>query len=143
MARIRSGAVQIVKFHGDFEDDDSIVLDESSYYRRLDFESPLDIKLRADTLGRSVLFIGYSLTDVNIRYLFYKLPRLWKSSAPDVTQPVSYLFATQRNEVQQAVLAQWGIRMLSVEREDASEALLDFLQEVTAENTRPSPRLAE
>ena len=143
MARIRSGAVQIVKFHGDFEDDDSIVLDESSYYRRLDFESPLDIKLRADTLGRSVLFIGYSLADVNIRYLFYKLSRLWKSSAPDVTQPVSYLFATQRNEVQQAVLAQWGIRMLSVERDDASKALLDFLQEVTAENTRPSPRLAE
>jgi hypothetical protein len=136
MARIRSGAVQIVKFHGDFEDDDSIVLDESSYYRRLDFESPLDIKLRADILGRSVLFIGYSLADVNIRYLFYKLSRLWKSSAPDVAQPVSYLFATQRNEVQEAVLAQWGIRMVSVERENASEALREFLEEVTTKSAR-------
>ncbi|MBM7331353.1 SIR2 family protein [Agrobacterium sp. S2] len=50
-----SGKRQVVKFHGDFDDDSSIVLDESSYYRRLDFESPLDIKLRADVLGRSVL----------------------------------------------------------------------------------------
>src|SRR5204862_304382 len=48
---IRPDVTQIVKFHGDFADEASIVLDESSYFRRLDFESPLDIKLRADALG--------------------------------------------------------------------------------------------
>src|SRR5690606_27048665 len=36
-----SDAVQVVKFHGDFDDDESIVLTESSYFERLDFESPL------------------------------------------------------------------------------------------------------
>ncbi len=54
--------------------DASIVLGESSYFRRLDLESPLDIKLRADLPGRTVMFIGYSLADVNIRYLFYSSP---------------------------------------------------------------------
>ncbi|MGY3354351.1 hypothetical protein ACVWZK_001014 [Bradyrhizobium sp. GM0.4] len=38
----------IVKFHGDFDDDHSIVLTESDYFERLSFETPLDVKLRAD-----------------------------------------------------------------------------------------------
>ncbi|MEZ2299308.1 SIR2 family protein [Variovorax sp. RCC_210] len=93
LAKLRPDATQIIKFHGDLEEDASIVLDESSYFRRFDFESPLDIKLRADVLERTVMFIGYSLADVNIRYLFYKLFRLWKSSMSNGAQPVSYLFS--------------------------------------------------
>lgn len=137
-ARTEPGAAQIIKFHGDFENDDSIVLDESSYYRRLDFESPLDIKLRADVLGRSVLFIGYSLADVNIRYLFYRLSRMWKSSMPSVSQPSSYLFSPVSNEVQQAVLAQWGIEMISLEREDPTQALSEFLEAVVNPPAEPA-----
>jgi hypothetical protein len=105
------------------------VLDESSYFRRLDFESPLDIKLRADVLGRTVMFIGYSLADVNIRYLFYKLSRLWKSSVPNVAQPVSYLFSPSANEVQRAVLGQWGIEVVHLGG-DPSQALIRFLETV-------------
>lgn len=130
LAKLHPGVTQIIKFHGDLEDDASIVLDESSYFARLDFESPLDIKLRADVLGRSVVFIGYSLADVNIRYLFYKLSRLWKQSVPDVAQPVSYLFSPSANEVQQAVLAQWGIEMIPLARDDPSKALIEFLEAV-------------
>lgn len=74
----RRGAVEIVKLHGDFDDDESLVLTEESYFERLSFESPLDLKLRADIIGRSVLFIGYGMADVNIRYLWYKLHKLWK-----------------------------------------------------------------
>jgi hypothetical protein len=130
LARLRPDATQIIKFHGDFENDESIVLDESSYFRRLDFESPLDIKLRADVLGRSVLFIGYSLADINIRYLFYKLSRLWKASVPGIPQPSSYIFSPVRNPVQEAVLAQWGIQMISLERDDPTQALVEFLESV-------------
>ncbi|WP_157271758.1 SIR2 family protein [Azohydromonas aeria] len=134
LARIRRDVTQIVKFHGDFENDDSIVLDETSYFRRLDFESPLDIKLRADVLGRSVLFIGYSLADVNIRYLFYRLSRLWKASQSDVLQPPSYIFLPVRNPVQQAVLAQWGIETISPDgADDASTALARLLEAVIGE----------
>ena len=46
---IKDGVTQIIKFHGDFSDDDSIVLTESSYFERLEFSSPLDIKLRSDS----------------------------------------------------------------------------------------------
>jgi hypothetical protein len=130
LARLDPNAAQIIKFHGDFENDESIVLDESSYFRRLDFESPLDIKLRADILGRTVLFIGYSLADINIRYLFYKLSRLWKASVPGTPQPNSYIFSPSHNRVQESVLAQWGIQMISLERDDPSKALVEFLEAV-------------
>jgi hypothetical protein len=136
LARLNHHETQIIKFHGDFENDESIVLDESSYFRRLDFESPLDIKLRADILGRTVLFIGYSLADINIRYLFYKLSRMWKASVPGIPQPPSYLFSPSGNPVQEAVLAQWGIRMISLDREDPSQALVEFLEAVVAEPHR-------
>ena len=48
IARIREGVMQLVKFHGDFDDDQSIVIAETDYLDRLSFESPLDIKFHGD-----------------------------------------------------------------------------------------------
>ncbi|TIQ16998.1 SIR2 family protein, partial [Mesorhizobium sp.] len=67
IAKVNGEGTQIIKYHGDFDDDASLVLAESDYFERLSFESPLDVKFRADALGRTVLFIGYSMSDMNIR----------------------------------------------------------------------------
>lgn len=125
---IKDNHTQIVKLHGDFNDDRSIVLDETSYYERLEFETPLDIKLRSDILGKSVLFIGYSLNDVNIRLLFYKLSKLWKLNGSGGTQPKSYIFSANPNPIQEAILDQWGINMLTSEIDNTGEALANFLK---------------
>jgi len=92
LVSVTDGRRQIMKFHGDFDADESIVLDETSYFRRLDFDTPLDIKLRNDVLGSSVLFIGYSLSDLNIRLLFYRLTEMWGRSALATARPKSYVF---------------------------------------------------
>src|ERR1051325_10681320 len=63
--KIRDGLTQIVKLHGDFDDDESLVLTETSYFERLAFESPLDIKLRSDSIGKPILFMGYGFSDIN------------------------------------------------------------------------------
>lgn len=126
--KITDGLTQIVKFHGDFDDDKTIVLDESSYYERLEFESPLDIKLRSDILGKSLLFIGYSLTDINIRLLFYKLAKLWKRNNDGAAQPRSYIFTHRPNPIQEKILEQWGIRMITSRESSPDTALLKFLQ---------------
>jgi len=55
-------SVEVVKFHGDFNSPDQMVLSESQYMDRMRLESPLDFKLRSDLLGRAVLFIGYSVS---------------------------------------------------------------------------------
>jgi hypothetical protein len=130
MANTKKNSVQIVKFHGDFDSDESIVLDETSYYKRMEFETPLDIKLRSDVLGKSVLFIGYGLNDANIRYLFYKLSMMWKSHAPGASQPKSYFFTNWPNPIQKEVLAQWGIEMIVSEINDPKVAHEEFLKEL-------------
>lgn len=121
---------EIVKFHGDFSNDDSIVLSETSYYKRLQFETPLDIKLRSDTLGKAVLFIGYSLQDINTRYLFYKLSNLWENYGGGFAKPQSYIFSAKSNPIQEAVLEKWGIRTLTSSIDDPGMALVDFLNKL-------------
>ncbi|WP_313918392.1 SIR2 family protein [Tahibacter sp.] len=125
LAKAQKGT-QIVKLHGDFDDDASLVLDESSYFERLDFESPLDIKLRSDTLGKSVLFIGYSLTDINIRLLFYRLASLWKKELV-AQQPPSFIFFPRPNPIQQAMLEKWNIRVICPVSDDSTNELEKLL----------------
>ncbi len=126
----REGITQIVKFHGDFDDDESIVLTESSFFERLDFGTALDIKLQSDVLGRPVLFVGYSLSDINIRYLFYKLQRLWENSKLDLLRPRSYIFLGAANPVQERVLRRRGIEPVISQREQVGQGLAAFLAEL-------------
>lgn len=122
---VKDGVTQIVKFHGDFSDDDSIVLTESSYFERLEFSSPLDIKLRSDMLGNTLLFIGYSLEDVNMRFLIYKLNKIW--SEYKEYRPKSFIFLTKPNEIEETVLKERGIISLVSDNDDSGKGLLDFL----------------
>ena len=63
--------VEVVKFHGDFNSPDQMVVTESQYMERMRLESPMDFKLRGDILGRAVLFVGYSFRDPNVDYIFH------------------------------------------------------------------------
>ena len=130
LSSIHPGRPQIVKFHGDFDDDATLVLDESSYFRRLDFESPLDLKLRADVLGKSVLFIGYSLSDINIRLLFWKLSQLWGMDRLAEAQPPSFVFTHSPNPIQEVVLAKRGIHVVSGIKASPGPALESFLSDL-------------
>ncbi len=130
LVRLTEGHRQIIKLHGDFDLEDSIVLDETSYFKRLDFNTPLDIKLRADVLGSSVLFIGYSLSDINIRLLFYRLTEMWGSSNLATARPKSYVFTNRPNPVAMEVLRHWGIEMIVSEEDDPGKALTDFLKQL-------------
>jgi hypothetical protein len=136
MAAATPGVTQIVKFHGDFEDDRSIVLTESSHFDRLTQEGPLDLKLRADLLGRVALFVGYSVSDVGIRYLLYRLHKLWEGSAYAKARPRAYVFLGRPNPVQARVLADWGIVPLFSESEDIGEGLRQLLESLDRESRR-------
>lgn len=127
---VHGDSTQIVKFHGDFEDADSIVLSETSFLKRLSFEGPLDIKLRADALGRTILFIGYSLSDINIRYLLYKIYVQWEESDWAMLRPKSYVFLAKPNPVQETIMRERGVHPIVSEREDPGEGLQWFLEQL-------------
>jgi hypothetical protein len=65
-----STKAEIVKFHGDFNHPDDMVVSERHYEERLRLRSALDLKLRSDILGRAILFVGHSFRDWNVAYLF-------------------------------------------------------------------------
>jgi hypothetical protein len=122
----RAELTDIVKFHGDFDNVESLVLTESSYFDRLEFESPLDIMLRADALQRPILFIGYSLADVNMRYLFHKLGKLWSDASIRSVRKRSHIFMAQPNPIEEVLFERWGISPI-VDPTGEENALADFL----------------
>ncbi len=124
------GATEIIKFHGDFEDDASLVLTEASYFRRMSFESPLDIRLRADSLARPLLFIGYSLQDMNTRYLLFRLQELWANSNCEDQRPFSYVLMTRPQPAQETVLRSRGVQPLVWEDDDPGRATKQFLDKL-------------
>jgi len=132
IAKTREGVTQIVKFHGDFDDDDSLVITETDYFNRLAFDSPLDIKFRSDALGKTVLFVGYSMTDLNIRLLLHKLWRTWQMSGFANDRPKSFVVMARPDPMQKAILGEWGITALSGETDDPEEALTGFLEKLKA-----------
>jgi hypothetical protein len=133
IARIRDGVTQLVKYHGDFDDDQSIVIAETDYLDRLSFESPLDIKFRSDALGKTILFIGYSLSDLNIRFLLHRLWKTWMASGFERDRPQSYVFMMRPNPIEASVLEQWGIRVIVDETGSPEHALETFLTRLAEE----------
>lgn len=138
--KIEEGISQIVKFHGDFDDDTSLVLTESSYFDRMNFESPLDIKFRSDSIGKTILFVGYRLSDINIRYLLYKLQCLWANSRFESARPKSFIFLQRPNPVQEAILEHRGILPVVSEHDDTGKGLAEFLQRLVREAFGASKR---
>jgi len=130
VARVRDGVTQIVKFHGDFDDDQSIVIAETDYLDRLSFESPLDIKFRSDALGKTILFVGYSLSDLNIRFLLHRLWKTWRASGFERDRPQSFVFMLRPDPIERAVLEQWGISVLTEHGDDPDHALEHFLDKL-------------
>src|SRR5206468_11602364 len=95
LAETQPGETEIIKFHGDFEEPQSIILTESHFLRRMSLDAPLDIRLRSDSLARPILFIGYSLSDPNIRYLLYRLGQLWEQHTDRDVRPSSYILMVE------------------------------------------------
>lgn len=130
ICKCKKGVTQIVKLHGDVGNYHNMVLTESSYFDRMDFESPLDIKLRSDILGKSILFIGYSLSDINIRFLLYKLNKMW-GFGNKKSQPRSYIFMANPNRIQEEVMRSRNITPIIGENTDRTESLEAFLEMLT------------
>lgn len=123
---------QIVKYHGDLRYEKTLMLTESSYFSRLDFESPMDLKFRSDILGRSVLFIGYSFSDINIRLLWFRLMQMMK----DLKGSKSYIVRLEPDPVLETLYEASGIQTIVLDPEgkttdeDKSELLADFMHEL-------------
>ena len=79
-------------------------------------------------LGKSILFIGYSLSDINVRILLYKLDKLWKASnVREEKRPSSYIFLPTPNPIQENILGKRGIKTIIGTNIDKNKSIEEFL----------------
>jgi hypothetical protein len=129
------GLTLIIKYHGDFDDAGSLVIAETDYFERLSFEAPLDIRFRSDSLAATMLFIGYSMSDLNIRFLLHRLWSTWHRAGQTNDRPNSYVFMHRPTEVQRSVLKQWGVTVLEGSGDSPESSLVKFLEELEFSGT--------
>lgn len=127
---VKDDEVQLVKFHGTFSDDASLVLTESHYFERLEFASPLDIKLRADMLGRCLLFLGYSFSDINVRLMLYKLMKLRREHKRTDQLPTAIMAGSGFTPIQKELLDRWDVLVIELDPVDRNKALDDFMEKL-------------
>ena len=75
----------LYKYHGDLCDPASIVFTTQDYNDRITnvHRNSLDIRLRSDLLGRTLLFLGYSFRDPNVKLLLRNLKALFADDMPE------------------------------------------------------------
>jgi len=121
----------IYKFHGDFIDDESLVLTETSYFNRMEFDDPLDIRLRSDILNNVLLFLGYSLSDINTRYIFYKLAKINRELRPDDNSPSAIMVTYGISDIQKEILNKWRVGIIELDPVDKTTSMANFLQSIS------------
>ena len=113
-----------------------MVLTETDFLNRLSFDSPLDIKFRADALGRTHPVHRIQHVGSNIRLLLHRIWQIWEESGHKDDRPRSFVFMPSQNPVQEALLARWGITVLTPEKgADINNALVAFLSDIQARMT--------
>ncbi|MCM1237613.1 MAG: SIR2 family protein, partial [Ruminococcus flavefaciens] len=136
MRHLKQNATRIMKFHGDISKRNSIVMTESEYFGRMRFDDFMDVQLQADMLQYHVLFLGYSLSDINVKMLLYMarkrqendLKYRRKSEAADMK---NFIFTVTPNQIQKAVFQKNRIITLSGEDADKERGTRMFLERLS------------
>jgi hypothetical protein len=139
LAKLGEAHTAIIKFHGDFSSDQSLVFTEHSYFERLSFESPLDIRLRSDMLANTLLFMGYSLSDINVRFMWFRLQKLLADyPSAKRREPFAYIVTAQRNPVFEGICRHSkDIGVIFLDTLDPQGSLTDLLERIVRHVNAP------
>jgi len=128
---------RVIKFHGDIGAPETIVLTEAQFFDRFRLEAAPDQCLRADMLSKSFLFLGYSFSDVNIRYIWYRMDQMRRQgvgSGPVAPHMRCYWATFGAGLVQPQLLDQWHIDMITLDPNDKEGSVVELLNTL---NTSP------
>lgn len=121
---------EIVKFHGDLDHPDQIVLTESEYEKRLSLSTALDHRLRADLLGRVVLFIGYSFRDPNVSYLFRLFSEGFRDKPGSLSGDRAYIVLPDPSDFEYKLFEARHIQVIGVKGSRMSDEIAGLLTEM-------------
>jgi len=121
---------EVVKFHGDFNHPNMMVLSESDYEQRLAFKTAMDYRLRSHVMGRAVLFIGYSFRDPNVAYLFRLINEQFKALPTSLSGKRAYIATPDPSDFEISLFNNRNIEVLPVEGLDMTESITELLKDI-------------
>lgn len=119
---------QVVKFHGDLNNPERMVLSEKDYESRMRFEGVEDRRLTADALGRAVLFVGYSFRDANVSYLFRLLNDAFGKLPLDNTGRRAYILIADPSDFEITLYRARNIEVIPIRSDFLTEDTVEILQ---------------
>jgi len=120
----------IIKFHGDLQNPDQMVLSEREYERRLTLEDFIDYRFRSDLLGHAVLFIGYSFRDWNVAYLFRRFNDRFQGLPESPTGRRAYITVADPSDFETRLFQARNIEVIPVSGRRQTEDIAGLLAEM-------------
>ena len=121
---------EIIKFHGDLNHPNQIVLTESDYEKRLAFSTPMDFRLRSDLLGRVILFIGYSFRDANVSYLFRLFTEEFYDKTGGIPGTRAYIVTPDPSSFERKLFDARRIEVIPISGRDMAQDIATLLTEI-------------
>lgn len=122
---------EVVKFHGDLESPDQMVVTESDYRSRLALETLMDDRLKSDLLGRAVLFVGYSFRDWNVSYLFHVIEKLHGRFPDSVTGRRAFVTVADPSDFEIRLFARRQIGVVPVSSTDMTAEVAGIIESIS------------
>lgn len=128
--RPEPGTTEIIKFHGDWNHPDRMVLTESDYERRMEFKEVLDRRLWSDLLNRSILFLGYSFRDPNVAYLFRQVKEQFASLPNTNSGRRAYIIAQDPSQFERRLFQERNIEVIPIDGRGRTQAVAEILNDI-------------
>jgi hypothetical protein len=125
-----TGLTEVIKFHGDWDHPEKMVLTESDYESRMEFKTAIDLRLWSDLLNRSVLFLGYSFRDPNVAYLFRQMNERFMRLPNTMNGRRAYIVTQDPSQFERALFDARNIEVISINSRDRAAAIAGVLEEV-------------
>lgn len=119
---------QVIKFHGDLNNPERMVLSESDYERRLSFSDVEDQRLKSDLLGRALLFLGYSFRDWNVSYLFRLVNDQFGALPQAPTGRRAYIAVAEPSDFEYTLFRERNIEVLPIRSASQATDIADLLR---------------
>ncbi|HLJ48977.1 MAG TPA: SIR2 family protein [Bryobacteraceae bacterium] len=128
--RPEPNTTEIIKFHGDWNHPDRMVLTESDYERRMEFTEPMDLRLWSDLLNRSVLFLGYSFRDPNVAYLFRQVKERFARLPNTSSGRRAYIVVQDPSQFERRLFQERNIEVIPIDGRGRTEAVAALLNDI-------------
>jgi hypothetical protein len=126
----KHGSTEIVKFHGDWNHPNRLVLTESDYQRRMEFKDSMDLRLWSDLLNRSVLFLGYSFRDPNVQYLFWQVRERFSNLPNTSSGRRAYIAVEEPSQFERRLFRERNIEVIPIDSRDRTKAVVELLNTI-------------